>query len=489
MKILAFILFVFGSLGIRFLRWFAVVQQKEYRFDRLRLFMTTSEGKQELLLLFPKKTDFSLVGLKRPRLTPRMIVTIGITAVIILGVVEVLYLLTRGSSSLQQLTLSLLAILIVWLLIPAIVILAALPTLVVHLAITRMLLFLAARHLAKQNPQVIGITGSYGKTSTKMVLAHILSNKYTVFATPKSFNTLLSVSKSVLRGYQAQQIAIIEYSAYVTGEIATLARYFRPQTAIITGFAPQHVGLFGSREAIIKAKSELVAALKSEETVFWNGKSPEVEKIVEFGKGAKKLTIHKVIPEDTFDSFSLTPDGFLLIVHKGKNFTTRFVGLQYVEIVAMAFQVARSFGMAATDILTAVESFIPSSAFTRIRPSKRNSRIIDDGGTSNPQGFLQALQTLSHVQAKQKVLITPGIVDLGAESAAIHFELAQQARDIVDLVLFVGESGQTVFTSVLGEKIVLTDKEEIAVVLKGLNEDTTVLVEGKMPAWVQAYLE
>lgn len=109
---------------------------------------------------------------------------------------------------------------------------------------------------------VIGITGSYGKTSTKQLLEHVLKTKYKVFATGQSHNTLFSVASDIIRYLSDEQThAIIEYGAYKRGEIKRLTELIKPQIAVITGISKQHYGLFGSYENLKMAKFELIESL------------------------------------------------------------------------------------------------------------------------------------------------------------------------------------------------------------------------------------
>ena len=165
---------------VRWSRWLAIVQQKEYRLDRLFAYIKSVEGKRELLRVIPKLGDFTREGFKRPKPTTR------ITFVLIFSSLPVAYLLWLFFVA-DIITASVLGVL-GYLCLPAVIFLAVAPSYLISEMMTVLALRRAKMLVNKSHPKVIGITGSYGKTSTKLLLAHILGGKYRVFTTPKSFN-------------------------------------------------------------------------------------------------------------------------------------------------------------------------------------------------------------------------------------------------------------------------------------------------------------
>lgn len=486
MKSLLLLLTLSLGMVVRYLRWFAFLQQKEYRFDRLRLFISTHEGKSELLRCIPKKSDFTRIGCKRPRLTPRMVIVMLVTAV---GFVTGLLVLSAlFVSHLPTFAVALLVYLAVFfVLAPAVVLLAAIPTSFLAQLITARTAQRARKKMAAHSPVVIGITGSYGKSSTKQLLSHLLSTQESVFATPKSYNTLLSIARSVLEGYQNQSIAIIEYGAYVPGEIARIAKYIRPQTALVTGFAPQHLGLFGSEQKIIDAKAELVAALQKNEKVYINGRSNGALQIAQKGSTQNQAEIIPVQWEDVFSNVSLNAEGKIECIYKGTRIKTQLVGKHYIENVALAWKVAEQY-VSADELIAALESFQPTSSFIQSYQLLSGLQIIDDGGSSNPRGFEEAIRLLSDIPATKKIVITPGIVDLGEKSDEIHTYLAEKLLMVADQVLYVGDAGKAAMQAVLGDACI-DSEEEISSILQNTKEDAIVLIEGRMPSWIQSLVQ
>ena len=162
---------------------------------------------------------------------------------------------------------------------------------------------------------------------------------------------------------------------------------------------------------------------------------------------------------------------------------TRLVGLQHAQTVELAATCARSLNLADSSLLEALRSFEPSDNFIKLLKTKSGTTIIDDGGTANPVGFQAALALLDHIVAEKKLLITPGIVDLGRESASIHTALALQSKSSATMVLFVGWTGRTEFQAVFGDQCI-TNQAEITTILHSLDSKDVVLIEGRMPGWV-----
>ena len=484
--VLTLILFVLGS--IRVIRWFGILQQKEYRLDRLWLFLNSPEGVSEILKLSVHLDDFKKSHLKRPKLTKRMLVCLVVFCLLHVVLLPIFFSIIGNFFS----------ILLWYVSIPGLVLLSSVPTTFVSQILTQRMLRKAQQTMLSTAPTIIGITGSYGKTATKQLLAHVLGQQFSVFVTPKSFNTRYSVAKSVVDLYDKQEITILEYGAYTTGEIATLARVLQPAVAVITGLSPQHLGLFGNLENIINAKSELIAALPKDGKVFYNQSNPKVIKIVKLGeqKWQSKFSQSnqlKIIGCEYQQSavgfrYSLDENGRLVITYQKAVRKTNLVGLQYAETCETVAVIALNFGMSTENILAAIASFVPSEQFMRIRRSKRGGLIIDDGGSSNPAGFSVALNLLGHVKARKKMLITSGIVDLGTESEVIHLRLAKEARKSVKQVFYVGESGKSVFASIFADDCVI-QPDLIRKKLHDLADGEALLIEGRMPPWVREILK
>lgn len=498
MRTLTTFLFFISAFVIRSSRWIAFLQQKEYRLDRLLLFLRSVDGKKELLRFIPKKSDFSYTGFKRPALTARSIVVIVfylllafVTLIIGLRIVHA-YSDFLDINILLEFLFILLFLLIYLLIIPLFVVLVAIPTSLVATIQTWIVLLRARNKLIQKKPLVIGITGSYGKTSTKLLLAHVLGSSKSVFYTPRSFNTRYSIATSVLKGYSDQEVAIIEYGAYKKGEIATICKWIRPDLAVVTGLTEQHLGLFGSIDNIITAKSELVAALPDKKVVVCNGYDEKTLQICQKGAEKNQAKIIGVRPSSgpaQLVNVSLNKQGKLQFEWRSHLIKTQLLGMHYQELIRIVIATALEIGLSERNIITSLESFVPNEKFIfSYRLTTTNALVVDDGDTANPKGFAAGVELAGKITSKRKILLTGGIVDLGVRSREIHLELARLCQKTFDVVLYVSGEGLEEFQLVLNQKVV-PDENGIKSVLAELSEDDLLLIEGRMPPWISQVLQ
>ncbi|TSC90333.1 MAG: UDP-N-acetylmuramoyl-tripeptide--D-alanyl-D-alanine ligase [Microgenomates group bacterium Gr01-1014_5] len=328
------------------------------------------------------------------------------------------------------------------------------------------------------NLQVIGITGSFGKTSVKEFLYQILRTKYKVLKTPESYNTVFGISKVVeLELDNSYDFFICEMGAYQRGEIAELAHMVRPKYGILTGIAQQHLERFGSIENIISGKFELIEALPQDGFAVLNIDSTPVKNSLKkvsvpfwgYGQDEKaEVRVEKV-------KLSIDGSRFVLVTPSGKlNLHTKLAGFSAIQNIAGAVAMALHLGVLPKKIVRTVASLEPVPA--RLEIIKQGElTILNDSFNSNPEGFREALETASLIKSKFKVLITPGIVDLGASNQEIHKGLGKLAAGVFDLVILVTDSGRTrgLESGLLAAKF---EKEKI-VFVKTLNDAMQLLRE------------
>lgn len=501
MKTIIFLLSMFIAFFIRFLRWLAILQQKEYRLDRLMLFLKTQEGKSELIRIIPKKSDFTKKGLKRPKFTLRIVLTFIIFLLFLVSFFSILlvFLLVpflffsneaefflRSGIGIEKLlwlffVVSLTSVFFL-LIIPIIVVLISF-LLSFFVQIFKILyLYTSSKKVLRLQPMIIGLTGSYGKSTTRHLLADILRQQYSVATPDASINTSLGIARWILKNYKDEKLLLLEYGAYAKGEIAKLAHYFQPEIAIITGLAPQHVGLFGNYEKLIEAKTELLDALPGHGEIFFSEDSRDViEMINQFLNFTKrpatsysKKILRKLPAENTSLAFK----------YNELEIRTALFGDHYLENIAGAITVAKHLGVQDLQIKKALENFAPRSGFILQRKNSEGTVIIDDSKTANPKGVKVALDILSSFKKKRKIMVFGGIVDLGEVSDEIHQELAELAEKNIDECWYVGEVGKDIWSEVLGKKC-LVDREHIKKKVKEVTQDDVVLLEGFIPGYIQ----
>lgn len=319
-------------------------------------------------------------------------------------------------------------------------------------------LFSARKRIKAFNPKVIGITGSYGKTSTKYILHRILSEKFNTLMTPDSYNTPMGICK-VIRGQLAaeHEIFIVEMGAYKRGDIRELCNLASPQIGILTAVGPQHLERFKSVENIAKTKYELIESLPSGGLAVFNcdnqicaeladkreqGGNPVFRYATEPSSGAAASEHPQLIATN----IQHTNDGLAFTVHASVNtqeateveICTQLLGRHNVSNILAAMAVAMECGMTLGEIRAAIAKVEPVPHRLQLASGVGGVTIIDDSFNSNPVGAKAALEVLSEIGDGKKVLVTPGMVELGEMEYEENKKLGEHAADVCDLVILVG---------------------------------------------------
>lgn len=297
----------------------------------------------------------------------------------------------------------------------------------------------AKKMLASSNAKVIGITGSYGKTSVKYYLATLLKAKYNVLMTPESFNTPMGVVMTIRGSLNAlHEVFICEMGAKRVGEIKEICDIVHPDMGIITSVGPQHLETFKSLDNIKKTKFELADSLPEDGMLFLNGNDENIAA----HKGSRPHTAYSVNGSAPYNAtdISLSDKGthFTVTAPGGEKceFVTKLIGMHNVLNITGAIAVAHSMGIELARLKTQVSKL--ESVPHRLELIKRgNDIIIDDAYNSNPSGTKAALETLSYFDG-MKILLTPGMVELGAKQAELNREFGENAAKVCDYVILVG---------------------------------------------------
>ncbi|MCR4707869.1 MAG: UDP-N-acetylmuramoyl-tripeptide--D-alanyl-D-alanine ligase [Clostridiales bacterium] len=287
----------------------------------------------------------------------------------------------------------------------------------------------------------IGITGSYGKTSTKFLLRDILSVRWNVLATPGSFNTTMGVTRVIREMLTpTHEVFIAEMGARHPGDIRELVNLVRPNVGILTSIGPQHLDTFGSVETIAKTKNELIEGLPENGTAIFARDGAYCEKLFNAcGLQNKILAGERIAAEEV----EVGPWGtrFLLSDREtGESIRceTRLLGRHTVENLLLCAAAARQLGLSMDEIERGIARCQPVEHRLQLLPAIGGITIIDDAFNSNPAGAKAAIDVLSHFP-ERRVVVTPGMVELGAEEAKYNREFGKQMAEACDLVILVGE--------------------------------------------------
>jgi UDP-N-acetylmuramoyl-tripeptide--D-alanyl-D-alanine ligase len=304
----------------------------------------------------------------------------------------------------------------------------------VEAAINYRYLLMARKKIARLKPKVIGITGSYGKTSVKHILAEILSARFRVLATPASYNTLMGVCKVINNELKPEhEIFIVEMGAYKRGDIRELCGLTRPSIGILTGIGIQHLERFGSIERIFSAKRELADSLPSDGIAILNNENKYCRSL------AESLSVKVIRYGDLGDIFAEdieTGDFGLRFSLDGLKFSTKLLGRHNVSNILAAVSCALELGMELSEIREKV--FELSSIPHRLQPIRAgNTLIIDDSYNANPEGAREALSVLS-LFGERKILVTPGLIELREREYEENRKFGEESAKVCDFVFLVG---------------------------------------------------
>ena len=300
----------------------------------------------------------------------------------------------------------------------------------------------AKRILASQKGlRIIGVTGSYGKTSTKFILGRILSEKYNTLITPENYNTPMGIVITVRKFLRPQtEVFVCEMGAKRKGDIAADCDIAEPSMGIITSVGPQHLDTFGSIETVADTKFELADRVEKNGgvTVLYGDNdiiAKRKDKYNSFTYGAGDCDCKAT-------NISYSPEGLSLTVTCGDtkiNLRSRLLGYNNAMNITGAVAVALKMGVPPEQIAYAVSTLKPVEHRLEMKPYIGGSTLIDDAYNSNPEGCLSALEVLAGFEDFKKILVTPGLVELGEKEYECNRKLGEAATASADIIILVGE--------------------------------------------------
>ncbi len=333
-----------------------------------------------------------------------------------------------------------------------------------------------AKRILKEHPGliIVGITGSYGKTSTKHFLETILSQKYNVLMTPGSFNTTMGVVRTI-REYlkPTHEVFICEMGAKQIGDIKEICDLVHPKYGILTSVAEQHLDTFKNIENVRKTKFELIDSLPQDGCAFLNA-DYEIIKNTNHGKTAEYYSTTDKTANYYVDMQELaySQDGtdFSVIVNGNTiKMRTPLLGDYNISNILACVACACKLGLTTEQIAFGVHKLRPVEHRMEIKRNAAGVVIIDDAFNSNPKGAKMALETLAGFPG-QRFVITPGIIELGDKQYFYNEQLGEQIADNVDFAVLVGAKQTAPIYDGLIKKSFPTDKIYVA---QNLNDAAT----------------
>lgn len=317
---------------------------------------------------------------------------------------------------------------------------------------------------------VIGITGSYGKTTVKEILANLLSSRYQVLATPASYNTLFGIAGVIKNNLKPEhEIFIVEMGAYKKGEIAELCGMVKPKIGILTGITSQHLERFGDLENIVKAKGELIDALPKDGLAVFNLYSAPCADLYQ------RTTINKIgysrinkphginpdlqaetspiiasMDNETMKQWSSLQQNFDIkirsqLLKSPEEITGLTINLpaeHNVSNALAAIAVGLYLGLSEEEIRKGLGQVKPPEHRLQIIPGAGGSVIIDDAYSSNPEGAKAAVKLITRLSNHPKIIVTPGMVELGKQQFEENKNFGKLIAENFDYAIIVNKTNR-----------------------------------------------
>ena len=346
---------------------------------------------------------------------------------------------------------------------------------------------------------VIGITGSYGKSSVKEYLSQILAEKYRILKTPGNTNTDIGVAKFILRSdLDSVDMFVVEMGAYQIGEIKKICGIVKPKIGILTAIIEQHLSLFGSIENIQEAKYELLRAIPRDGLVITNADNIfcsellpnlDCERKETFGEDIKNMPDCLISDIKTKAEFAVE---WNIDYQEGTlSFSAPLLGAHQANNITPAIMVARYLGVSVNQITHAVSHLRPGEKALSVYQYGR-ATIIDDTYNSNPVGFKASLSILtSFPSTLPRIVITRGMLELGEKTREYHEQIGEEISFSADELIIITPDFVEDFMagiSALKDKYRLKDVKTIFSAVELLeyiknrsHEPVIILLENRMP--------
>ncbi len=337
--------------------------------------------------------------------------------------------------------------------------------------------------------RTIAVTGTNGKTTTKDMIAEVLSSRFKVLKSPKSYNNLIGVPLTLFQLSPRHQVLVMELGMSGSGEIAALTRLLNPSVGVITNIGPAHLESMESVEKIARAKFELADNMRSPKTLILNADDRILASRIEQKEKDETVISFGIneVADFKADQLELNGNGYISF-RVNQNLTVKLglLGMHNVYNALTAFAVGRLFELDPREIKQKLERYLPSELRMEL-VQVRGIRVINDSYNANPVSMEKALETLNQIHTPgRKIAVLADMLELGEEAKQFHLELGRKAARLgLDRLLVVGELAgfvaQAAKEAGMSSQNVLTfaDNKKVGFyLLENLKEGDLVLIKG-----------
>jgi UDP-N-acetylmuramyl pentapeptide synthase len=494
-------------------------QLREYRWDRIKAYFSTTEGKINLFNLW-----FFRGILPRPKFSGRIILITLITIFLLITDYFTDHYfakicestawwceISRDFANLEFFWKVLIYERFLWAFIGLAVFISAIPV-----NFKKRKLYAKAREIIQNSKsglgisskalspdlksseiKIIGITGSYGKSSTRSILTHLLRQEFgvdSVLTNPENHNTEVSIARLILKsreffenhksglgvsskslspGLVLKKFLIIEIGAYRKGEIATVCDFLQPEIGILTGINNQHIALFGSQKNIVEGKFELAESCS--EKVFFNADNQFLSQIF----ADKKIQAVPIgISRDSAKILKSEIDQTIFQLY-GKEFVLPWGGEFFVDNAILAIETARELGCKIENLAKNLKTLPPLEKALNIEKSANGGFILKDLYSQNPDGVLAAIEHLGKFRGKLIFVGTP-LLELGKDSEKIHHEIFTKLAEIKAEVFWLKDEFTELGKEICGKRFHGQNPAKLAKIRKNLKKGDVILFTGRL---------
>lgn len=350
-----------------------------------------------------------------------------------------------------------------------------------------------AKKILRKQPDLIkiGITGSYGKTSSKNILQAILSEQFRSLMTPASFNTPMGITITIREHLKAtDEIFVCEMGADKVGDIEFLTKFVEPKIGLVTSIGPQHLQTFKTMENIINEKMKMIENLPEDGVGIINVDNTHIREYEV--KNTCKLVSYGIYHDADYKAINIeySPKGSTFdVVCNGEvyPFSTRLLGEHNIMNILASIAIARELNVEWKQLQRSVR--LVDYVEHRLQVKKINGyTFIDNAFNSNPSGAKMSLQVMQ-MMPNRRFIVTPGLIDLGEKQYEFNKQFGEQMLDHVDEVILVGPSQTKPIYDGLSSSgfdmthvhVTKTVKEAFGLVYSMASREDVILLENDLP--------